>query len=256
MRYRLLRSLSVSAPKMTVRSHVPLRMKICAGLVAFAIAVAIGVLIGRFGSAPARGKFDATLGRLMEENRDLRTERDRLVGASAPVDSRNVMENATIKELGDQISRLEADNAHLKEDVAFFEAATEGRTPATAIDAASGIALRRFQVTEDKATHRVRYRLLLTQDAKANRDFVGNLELVASFRRGGRAAKMTFPDPAGANAGSNVDAADPAPYALAFRSYKRVDGMFELPADAALTSVEAHVLEQGVIRVRRTTGPE
>jgi len=252
MRYRLLRSLSVSAPKMTVRSHVPAWMKICAGVLLFAVAVAVGVVIGRLGGASARGEVDATLGRLMQENLDLRGERDRLAGAGGTVESQSVMENATIKELNDQVAKLEAENAHLKEDVAFFEAATAGRTPATAVDAASGIALRRFQVTEDKATHRVRYRLLLTLDAKANRDFVGNLELVASIERNGRAAKITLPDPSKAGA----DDADMARFAVSFRSYKRIDGMFDLPADATLMSVEAHVLEHGVIKVRRTTDPE
>ena len=80
----------------------------------------------------------------MQENRDLQVERDRLAGSGSAVDSQGVMERATIKELGGQVAKLEADNAHLKEDVAFFEAATAGRTPATAVDAASGIALRRF----------------------------------------------------------------------------------------------------------------
>jgi hypothetical protein len=252
MRYRLLRSLSVSAPRMTVQSHVPAWMKICVGVLIFAVAVAVGVVIGRFGSAPARAELDATLGRLMQENRDLRVERDRLAGAGGTLESQRVMENATINELNEQVAKLEAENAHLKEDVAFFEAATAGRTPATAVDAASGIALRRFQVTEDKATHRVRYRLLLTQDAKANRDFVGSLELVASVLRNGRAAKIAFPDPSRPDA----DDADATRYAVALRSYKRIDGMFDLPADATLTAVEALVLEHGVVKVRRTIDPE
>jgi hypothetical protein len=248
MRYRLLRRFSVSAPRMTVRSHLPLSLKICAGLVAFGAAIAIGVVLGRIGTAPARGALDASLGRALEENRALRDQRDQLVAQGA-VDTRRVMENATIKELGDQVTRLEADNARLKEDVAFFEAATAGRTPASAVDAASGIALRRFQVTADKSAQRVRYRLLLTQDSRANRDFVGSLALVATIQRGGQTTKLSLSDAA------PDAAADAASYAVVFRSYKRIDGSFGLPADATLLSVEARVLEQGTVRVRQTAVP-
>ncbi len=247
MRYRLLRSLSVSAPRMTVRSHVPLGLKICAGLIAFAAAIAIGVVLGRIGTAPARGAVDASLGRALAENQALRNERDTLA-ANGVVDARRVMESATIRELGEQVTRLEADNAHLKEDVAFFEAATAGRTPASAIDATSGIALRRFQITEDKPAHRARYRLLLTQDSRANRDFVGTLALVATVQRAGQNTKLAIPDPA-------VGATDAATYSVVFRSYKRIDGDFELPADATLVSVEARILEQGTVRVRQTAVP-
>ena len=45
------------------------------------------------------------------------------------------MERSTIQELGEQIARLEADNTRLKEDVAFFEAATADRPSTAAKDA-------------------------------------------------------------------------------------------------------------------------
>ena len=45
-------------------------------------------------------------------------------------------------------------------------------------------------------------------------------------------------------------------YDATFRSYKRIDGTFDLPVDATLTSVEAHVLERGAIKVRRTAEPD
>lgn len=249
-----MRRLSVSAPRMTVRSHVPLGLKVCAALLAFAAAIAIGVVLGAvfnpFGTAPSRRAIDASLGRALVENQALRDDRDRLV-ASGPVDTQRVMENATIRELGAQVTRLEADNAHLKEDVAFFEAATAGRTPASAIDAASGIALRRFQITADKPAHRARYRLLLTQDSRAGRDFVGSLALVATVQRAGQTMKVSIPDPASAPTG----ATDAANYSVVFRSYKRIDGSFDLPADATLVSVEARILEQGIVRVRQTAVP-
>jgi hypothetical protein len=250
MRYRLLRSLSVSAPRMTVRSHVPLRIKVIAGLVGFAAAVAIGVTLGRIGASPGRAATDTTIGRLLQENQALRDARGRPGGTEAVPDARRVMDDATIRELGEQVTRLAADNAKLREDVAFYEAATADRMPAGAADA--GIALRRFQVTTDAEAHRARYRILMTQDVRAGRDFVGSLQLVATLRRGTAVERRTFPDPAAAPA----DDTDAQRFAIAFRSFKRIDGALELPADATLVSLEADVLERGRVRVRQVVTPE
>ena len=255
MKVRLLRQrLSVSAPRMTVRSHVPMGTKIVIGVVAIVMAIVLGGWGARSEFAQARlGDPNPELKRLQEENRSLHEERDRLLDASNTVDSNRVMERSTIKELGEQIARLEADNTRLKEDVAFFEAATADRTSSAPKDANGGIAIRRFQVTQDRAAHTARYRILLTQDSKANRDFTGDLQLTVTTIQAGKAVNIAVPGDTGASAKAATD-----PYAVVFRSYKRIDGSFVVPADAVVKSVQVRILERGVVRVQQTvtlTGP-
>lgn len=253
MKVRLLRQrLSVSAPRMTVRSHVPMGAKVAIAVVAFVAAVALGGWIGRSEFAQARlGDPNPELKRLQDENRTLHEERDRLLEATNTVDSSRVMERSTIKELGDQIARLEADNTRLKEDVAFFESATADRTSAAAKDA-GGIAIRRFQVTQDKVAHTARFRILLTQDSRANRDFTGDLQLSVAVLQGGRTANIVLPGDTTTPEKGTQDPASGNPYVVAFRSYKRIDGSFAVPADALVKSVQARILERGAVRVQQT----
>ena len=263
MKVRLLRQrLSVSAPRMTVRSHVPLGTLIVIGLVALVAAVVFGAWIARSEFAQARlGDPNPELKRLQDENRALHEERDRLLESTNTVDSSRVMERSTIKELGDQIARLESDNTRLKEDVAFFEAATADRTSTAAKDArdaSGGIAIRRFQVKQDPIAHTARFRILLTQDSRANRDFTGDLQLTVAVVQGGKAANIVLPGDAAQPAISSADGSPGNPYAVTFRSYKRIDGSFGVPVDAVVKSVQARILERGVVRVQQTvmlTGP-
>lgn len=251
MKVRLLRQrLSVSAPRMTVRSHVPMAARVAIAVIALVAATLLGGWIarGEFAQA-ALGVPNPELERLRVENRVLRQERDHLLESTSTVDSNRAMESATIKELGSQIARLESDNTRLKEDVAFFEAATADRRSTAPKDASGGIAIRRFQVTQDRLAHTARFRILLTQDSRANRDFAGDLQLTVTLSQGGKTASMVLPgDPTQASA----DAAGGKPYVIAFRSYKRIDGSFTVPADAVVRSVQARILERGVVRVQQT----
>ncbi len=253
MRFRRLRKpASVSAARMTVRTHVPLGIKVALGGVAIAAAIAAGVVLARFASpAPSAGASQTGVAQLVEENRGLRQERDHLLEASNTIDSRGLMERSTIQELGNQVTALQAENTRLKEDVAFFEAATADRTPSGAIDAVSGIAIRRFQVTQDRASRTARYRILLTQDAKAARDFSGVLQLQVTVQQDGRSA--TFLLPAAPTRGASPgDALNVSRYDVVFKSYKRIDGSFDVPPAAILRTVQARIVERGVVRVQQT----
>ena len=237
---------------MTVRRHVPVAVQVGGAAFVILVAVGAGMVLARVGFVQAwLGDPSPEIGRLVEENRALRIEHDRLLELGNTTDSRAAMERSTIRELGDQVARLEAENTRLKEDIAFFEAATAGRPSSGALDAASGIAIRRFQVTVDPVTHVARYRLLLTQDSRATRDFAGELQLVLGLVQGGRTVDIVLPAKAGDGAPARP-ADDAANFAFAFRSYKRIDGTFDILPGEVLRSVQARILERGAIRVQQT----
>ena len=255
MKYRLLRRrLSVAAPRMTVRSHLPLWVKMAGVFLVIAVAAAAGFGAANFTAAhEALPAARAEVDRLAAENLALKAERDRVVESDNTSDSRATMDRSTINELGEQIGRLEQDNARLNEDVAFFEAATADRSPARTGDG-SAIAIRRLQVVQDKAAHAVRFRILVTQDSRATRDFTGNLQLAVTMVEAGRTVSITFPD-GGPNGTAAAGPTSPDPYAVVFRSYKRIDGTFAVPADATVKAVQFRILEGGVVRVQQIVNP-
>lgn len=241
---------------MTIRAHIPWPFRIVVALIGLAGAAAAGAWWASNG--PVRAQHDlerAELASLREGNRTLRAERDRLLAASHATDSRSVMERSTLKELSDQIARLESENAKLKEDVAFFEAATtEQRSAASS----GGIAIRRFQVTQDAPGNAAHYRLLVTQDSRANHDFVGELQLVVTISQGGKTANIVLPglptvDGAGnaATTGVSIDG-DAAQFQVAFRSYKRIEGSLRISAGVSLKAVRAKILERGRVRAQQS----
>ncbi len=66
----------------------------------------------------------------------------------------------------------------------------------------------------------MRYRLLVQQSGRPERDFVGLVSLTVSLQQGGRPWVLQLPD-------ATIPDAGPAP--LSFRHYQRVEGTFELP---------------------------
>lgn len=258
MRPRRLRHPSaIAAPRVTVRGHVawPVRAVIVAVIVL--VAIGAGVWIGRIGPSwlglePLRDRLAET----SRENESLRRERDELRAKSTSTSSQAVMERSTVAALGEQIARLEEENARLKEDVAFFEAATADRSR---ISPSSAVAIRRFQVVPDPKASAARYRVLLTQDSRATADFKGELRLLVTLQRNGKAVSIDLPvaGPASAAGGNALEAdgvhvdGDPSQFQILFRSYKRLDGSFRFPADAQLRAVEIRIVDRGTVLARQ-----
>ena len=255
MKFKLLRRrLSISAPKMTIKMHVPWPLRAAALAAALILAVLAGAWgVWMQGGAPAlphstsRGE---EIDRLHAENRALAAERDKLLAASNTTDSRAVMERSTLEQLSSQIKALESENARLKEDIAFFDSITADRGASGA--AAAGISIRGLQVRPDTVPQQMRYRMLVSQGAKADRDFNGDLQLVLNLQQAGKAATINLPD-IGTVAASAAGSGD-LQYHVGFRYYKRLEGTFRIPADASLKSLQAKISEHGTLRAQQTTG--
>lgn len=251
---------------MTITRHVPwhARTALVASLVVAALAV--GVWVGHFGPDwIGADRHAAMLARLEAEVTALRAARDR--APPEPVESRALMDRSTVEALGEQVARLEADNARLKEDIAFFETATADRKPAG--KARSDIAIRRFQVVQDRGAHAARYRILVTQDSRAAEDFRGEMRIAVTLQRAGKAVTIDLPHGSAVNAAASSAAVgtastpasagdlvqaegDPSQFRIAFRSYKRIDGSFRFSTDAALKAVQVRIIDRGVVLAQQT----
>jgi hypothetical protein len=240
LKYKLLRRrLSISAPRMTVRTHVPWPVRAGALMVILAISAALGMWLYEEGKRFAGFGEDlrSEVSRLKGENAALAADRDRLAAAASSAESRLNIERSAQETLGNQIRSLELDNAKLKDDVAFFE-------NLSASGPVDGLAIKRLQVEKDTIPHQMHYRLLVIQGGHVDHDFNGDLQLIVTLQQGGKAVIMNFPD---GSPGTDAKA-----FQVSFRFFKRIEGTFRVPAGASVSQFEARVLEKGAVRAQRS----
>lgn len=177
------------------------------------------------------------IGRLEGEISSVRRERDALSTAVNAASSDLSVERAAEERLIAQVKALEGENAKLKEDLAFFDRIL----PPTQ---AQGVSIRSFQIESDSAGDhvRLRYRILVSQGAKASKDFVGQVQFVINGLQDGHAAQVAIPAD-GAVSDRN--------YALSFRMFQRLEGVIDAPADVSVRSVQLRVLENGAVRAQQ-----
>lgn len=241
MKFKLLRRrLSISAPKMTIKTHIPWPLRAAAVVVLLGISIALGLWAYDAGKQFAGFGVDlkAEVARLHEQVQQLTAERDQLAATSSGIESRISIERATQEQLASQIKILEAENAKLKNDLAFFENLSGGAK------VAEGVTVKRFEIEPDSTPNQFHYRILLVQGGKPGKDFSGDLQLILTLQQGGKAVMMTLP-----RAGTEVT--DANQYQVSFRFYKRLEGSFSIPADASLKQAQVRILERGTLRAQQ-----
>jgi hypothetical protein len=230
MRFKLLRRrLTISAPRMAVRSALPwpLRWAVAAIMLGFSAAIALWAF--EFGKSIAGLDSGAKeeLVRLRADAEKLRFERDKAQSVGNTSTSLLTAEKAAQERLAAQIKTLEAENRQLRDDLGFFERLI----PASGGEA---VAIRGLQA-EVLAGTQLKWQVLLIQPVKNAAEFRGKLEVKLAGTLGGKPWMM-----------------DVAGGALQFRQYRRVEGMVDLPAQAVVKNVSARVVEGSVTRAAQS----
>ncbi|WP_050464982.1 DUF6776 family protein [Herbaspirillum autotrophicum] len=231
--------MSISAPKMTIKRHLPwpLRAVFLAVVVGLGGAIAMWAYdLGRnFAGLNPSGMKDQ-VATLSEQVRKLGAERDQLSSSANAAESQLNIERSAQTQLAGQIKALETENAKLKEDLAFFESLLPTNI------GVQGITIQRLKA-EIIAPNQLRYRLLVIQGEKGAREFTGNLQLSVTVLQAGKSAIINFPE---------QNAADLARYKLAFKYYQRVEGILTLPEGATIKAIQARVLDRGQMRTQQS----
>lgn len=232
MRWKLLRRrLSVSAPRMIVRSHLPwpLRWAVAALMLGFSAAIALWAF--EFGKSIAGLDRDAKeeLVHLRAEVTRLREEGERATSVANTADSLLKTERAAQERLAQQVRQLEGEKQSLQADLGFFEKLLPS--------AGEGLQLRALQA-EQKSPLELRYQLLVMQVGKAAAEFHGRYDLLLTGLQEGRPWSMSLPG---------------GPKPIQLKQYARVDGMIDLPAQVVIKTVQARVTDsQGAVRATQT----
>lgn len=242
MKYKLwVRRMSISAPRMTVKSHFPWPLKALFLIVVLGFGGAIAMWmydLGRDFTGHSPGVSKQQLADLNEKVSSLTAERDRFSTTVNAAESRMNIEKAAQEQLSQQIKALEAENAKLKEDLAFFEGLLPNAT------GNQGIAIQRL-TAELQTPTQLRYRMLIMQGGKAP-NFTGDVQLLVTAMVAGKSTVLTFP-------GASATAADKAAYKLDFKYYQRVEAELTLPEGAVVKAIQAKVMDKGQMRAQQTT---
>ncbi len=236
MRWRLLRRrLSISSPRMTVRSHMPwpLRWAVAAVALGFSGALAlwafeVGKGLAGLGQDPQ--ELAASLSEARQLVLTLQKERESAQAIANTADSLLKTERATQQRLAEQVKALEMENQALKDDLGFFERLL----PASS----EGLSVRGLQA-DLPAPGQLRYQLLVMQQGgRALPDFKGRYDVSLSGLMDGRPWSTSLP-------------AVSKP--LQVRQYVRLEGVTEYPSTVVVKQVQVQVFDdRGVLRATQS----
>ena len=236
MRWKLLRRrMSISAPRMIVRSHLPWPLRWAAVALMFGFSAALALWAFEFGKNIAgldRRSVDE-LAQLRVEVAELRAEREKAISVANTAQSLLTTEKTVQDRLAQQLKLVEADNMALKADLGFFERLL----PAGAAD---GVMIRGLQA-ELKAPGQMRFQLLAMQAGKRPTEFSGRYDVTLTGTLDGK--PWTFAQPGG-------------PQPLQLRQYLRLEGVIDHPPQAVVKTVSVRVLDlNGAVRATLTVKP-
>lgn len=229
--FRLLRFLrrrmTIAAPRMAVRTHIPWYLRAVFWIVVLSVSTAFAAWIydaGRRFAGFDRDEVQQELGDLRARTATLTQENARLKAEQAAADSRLAIERTTQKNLAGQVQTLEAENTRLQEDIALFEGMVAAERPEGS-----------FSIAGPKLVlegGQLRFRMLLTRGVRAGSimgrlqepEFSGRLEFLLDpdAKANGAIIRLPSNDEAGAEASR-----------VRFRYFQRVEGNLALPAGAA-----------------------
>jgi hypothetical protein len=235
MRFRLLRRrLTISAPRMAVRSALPwpFRWAVLALVLGFSAAIALWAF--EFGKDIAGLDKDAKetvidlrgeLHALREDVERLTKERNAAQSVANTSDTLLTAEKAVQEQLMAQNKQLEAENRSLRDDLGFFEKLIPSVT-------SEGLSIRGLQA-EVLSGGQVKWQVLVIQPQKNAQEFNGRLELTFNGMRNGKPWTM------GLSGG---------PRTIKLKQYGRMEGIVDLPPDVVLQAVSAKVMDGNVTK--------
>lgn len=148
----------------------------------------------------------------------------------AQSDRRMQIEQATQADLAKSVKSLEDENAHLKEDIAFF------RKLMSADKNDGGLSVYRLKVENGVLPGEYRYQLLLLQRGQREREFQGKVQLLVNLQLDGKRMLLTLP---------GQSSKDVQTYNLNFKFYQRLEGMLQIPPKAQIKNIQVRVFENG-----------
>jgi hypothetical protein len=229
MRFRLLRRrLTVSSPRMAVRSALPWPFRWALLAVMFGFCAAIALWAFEFGKviAGVDGPSDEQTMRLGIELEKAQKERDEAQAIANTSQTLITAGRAAQEQLIARTRELEQEIVNLRDELGFFEKLI----PMSGVES---IAVRGLQA-EVGDDGRLKWRVLLIQPRKAAAEFKGSLQFKLTGVLRGKPWQMT-------DAENEVD--------IRFSQFGRFQGFLELPPQVVVGTVSVRVMEGSKVKV-------
>jgi len=237
---RLRQHHGIAAPRLAVSPHVAWYWRALRIVVVLSISGALALWmydVGRQFAGFDRGELDDELEQLRTHVAELEEKLPKLQAIADSSDARLKIEQTAQRNLARQVRELEADNARLKEDIAFFE------NLSAQDHAEDRVTVARFKVESNVIPGEYRYRVLVMQGGSRPREFTGRLQFIVSMQRDRKDVTMVIPD----------ETSEPkATYQITFKRFFRADGVFRIDPSAKVRSVQVRLLEKGSGQPRAT----
>jgi outer membrane murein-binding lipoprotein Lpp len=233
VRFRLLRRrLTISAPRMAVRSAMPwpLRWAVAAIMLGFCAAIALWAFEFGRDIAGLENGGQADMQQLRAQVEALKTDldkaheqRDQAQSIANTAGTLVAAEKASSERVSAQVKHLEAENRRLRDDLGFFEKLI----PADSTDA---VAIRGLQA-ETVDNGKIRWQVLVIQSKKNAPELVGKLEIMLTGLSNGKpwtGSVSTMP--------------------LKIMQYGRLEGSLDIPAQVTVKGLTAKVVDGSTVR--------
>lgn len=240
---RLRQRFGINAPKVAIKTHVAWYWRVSATVAVLSVSLAMAFWIYDAGKRIAGFQSEASDREILSLREQLDTLDSELTSLRSIVgsgESSLQIERTAQQQLAQQVRALEAENASLKQDLAFFE----GLIPASESGGEFGVKINRLRIEPESLAGQYRYRMLLVHNAgRQVREFKGTLQLLVKMQQSGKDAMIVIPSDGEQNQQR---------FRFEIRHFQRIEGVFAVPADAVVKSVEARVLQDGVVRARQS----
>jgi len=239
VRFRLLRRrLTISAPRMSVRSALPWPVRWAMAALVFGFCAAIGLWAFEFGRdiAGLESGSQIELLQLREKVQTLqgdidaaRDQRDQARSIANTAGALVAAEKASSERLAAQLKQLDEDNRRLRDDLGFFEKLI----PSPSSEA---VTIRGMQA-EPLDGGKIRWQVLVIQSKKNAPELVGRLEI-------------SFAGVVGGKPWTSAPAIISVP--LKVSQYGRLEGMFDVPPQVGVKAMTAKVMDGAALRASQT----
>jgi hypothetical protein len=237
---RLRHRFGIGAPRLAVNPHVPWYWRALRIIAVLSISGALALTmydVGRRFAGYDRSQLDDEIEQMRTRIAELETELPKLRAIADSSDARLKIEQTAQRNLARQVRELEADNAQLKEDIAFFEnLSAQGHTD-------DRVTVARFKVESNVIPGEYRYRVLVMQGGPRPSEFTGRLQFIVTMQRDRKDVMLVVPD----------ETSEPqSAYQITFKRFFRADGVFRVDPNAKVRSVQVRLLEKGSGQPRAT----
>ncbi len=222
-----------ASPRVAVRTPLPWWSRVAVVLAVVGVFVGMwwwGFDLGQLFGGVNRKELESRLASLDTETVRLRAETAELRMRASRLESDLAMSRGAEQAMSKQTTDLVAENAQLKEEVAFLQKLVSDSSKQ------AGLTIPRLSA-EPEPGGAWRYRLFVVRGGNPSGDFEGHVELEATVAGAeGDVRTVTIPDDLPDSRG---------PLALRFKYYQRIEGTLALPPGSRLQSLTARAYEDG-----------